>query len=115
VTQRRRLGLAVGGLALVAQVAVPGRAPVARAGSTCYGAPITIIGSEGDDAISGTSGPDVIDGEGGNDVIDGAGGDDRICGSGGDDRISGGDGHDRCDGGSGKDVAAGCESSTSIP
>jgi hypothetical protein len=115
VSSRRWLGMAAGVLALVAPVAVPGRAPVARAGSTCYGAPITIIGSEGDDAIQGTSGPDVIDGEGGNDVIDGGGGDDRICGSGGDDRISGGDGHDRCDGGSGKDTGAGCESSTSIP
>ena len=115
MSSRRWLGMATGVLALVVPVAVPGRAPVARAGSTCYGAPITIIGSEGDDAIQGTSGPDVIDGEGGNDVIDGGGGDDRICGSAGDDKIFGGDGHDRCDGGSGKDTGGGCESSTSIP
>jgi Ca2+-binding RTX toxin-like protein len=93
----------------------PGRAPVARAGSTCFGAPVTIIGSEAADAIKGTSGPDVIDGEGGDDVIDGGGGDDRICGSGGDDKVQGGDGHDRCDGGSGHDTATGCEDTTSMP
>lgn len=115
MNQRPWLGVAAGVLALVAPVALPGRAPVARAGSTCYGAPITIIGSERDDAIKGTSGPDVIDGEGGNDVIDGGGGEDRICGSDGDDTIYGGEGHDRCDGGSGKDTATGCERTTSIP
>ena len=102
-------------MVVVGLVVVPGRAPVARAGSTCFGAPVTIIGSEGADSIKGTSGPDVIDGEGGDDVIEGGGGDDRICGSGGDDKIYGGDGHDRCDGGSGHDTAAGCESTTSIP
>ena len=111
----RWIGRAAVVLAFAGPVVLPGRAPIARAGSTCYGAPITIIGSEGNDAIKGTSGPDVIDGEGGDDVIDGGGGDDRICGSAGDDTISGGDGHDRCDGGSGKDTATGCESTTSTP
>ncbi|HEY4409387.1 MAG TPA: hypothetical protein VGO87_05865 [Acidimicrobiia bacterium] len=103
------------GLLLGGPVALPGWAPVARAGSTCFGAPVTIIGSEGADVIKGTSGPDVIDGEGGDDVIDGGGGDDRICGGGGDDKISGGAGDDRCDGGSGHDTASGCEQTTSIP
>ena len=112
---RRWLGAAAGVMALAGPVALPGRAPIARAGSTCYGAPITIIGSEGSDVIKGTDGPDVIDGEGGDDVIDAGGGDDRICGSGGDDTIQGGDGHDRCDGGSGHDAAGSCESTTSIP
>ena len=102
-------------LALGAPVVAPGRAPVARAGSTCFGAPITITGSEGNDAIKGTSGPDVIDGQGGDDVIDGGGGDDRICGGSGDDRIQGGAGYDRCDGGSGHDTASDCESTTSVP
>jgi len=92
-----------------------GRAPLARAGSTCFGAPVTIIGSDGPDVIKGTNGPDVIDGEGGDDVIDGGGGDDRICGGPGDDKIQGGAGYDRCDGGPGHDTASGCESSTSIP
>ncbi len=99
------LGLVVG----------PGGTPVARAGSTCFGAPVTIIGSEGSDSIHGTSGPDVIDGEGGDDIIDGGGGDDRICGSGGDDKIQGGSGHDRCDGGTGHDIADSCEETTSVP
>ena len=102
-------------LLLGATVAGPGWAPVARAGSTCFGAPVTIIGSEGADTIKGTSGPDVIDGEGGDDVIDGGGGDDRICGGPGDDKIQGGAGTDRCDGGSGHDTAAGCETTSSIP
>ena len=113
---RRRVLPAAAVLALaLALVAGPGRAPVARAGSTCFGAPVTIIGSEGNDVIKGTSGPDVIDGEGGDDVIDGGGGDDRICGGGGDDTIQGGAGYDRCDGGSGHDTASGCESTTSVP
>ena len=106
-----RLRLVIPGVAVVAvvlggPVAAPGRAPVARAGSTCFGAPVTIIGSEGPDTIKGTSGPD---------VIDGGGGDDRICGGAGDDKIQGGSGNDRCDGGTGHDTAAGCESTTSIP
>lgn len=115
----RRRGTVVGSvallLALVGPVALPGHAPLARAGSTCFGAPITIIGSQGADTIRGTSGPDVIDGEGGDDVIDGNGGDDRICGSGGDDKIQGGAGRDQCDGGPGQDAAAGCEQATGIP
>jgi Ca2+-binding RTX toxin-like protein len=65
-----------------------GPAPVARAGSTCLGAPITITGSEGPDVIEGTSGPDVIHGQGGDDVIDG---------------------------GADRDTAGGCESESSIP
>ena len=101
--------LAVGG------VVGPGRAPVARAASTCLGAPGTIIGSEGSDAIRGTSGPDVIHGEGGDDVIDGGGGDDRICGGSGADKIEGGTGSDRCDGGADSDTAGGCESTLAIP
>jgi Ca2+-binding RTX toxin-like protein len=118
---RRRGAVVLAGLALAVvgglgePVLAPGRAPVAWAGSTCFGAPVTIIGSEGADAIKGTGGPDVIDGEGGDDVIDGGGGDDRICGGSGDDKIQGGAGTDKCDGGPGHDPAAGCESTTSIP
>jgi Ca2+-binding RTX toxin-like protein len=111
----RWLAPAAAVLALGGPVVVPGRAPLARAGSTCYGAPVTIIGSEDGDAIRGTSGPDVIDGEGGDDVIDGGGGEDRICGGSGDDTIQGGAGTDRCDGGAGHDTAGGCESMSSIP
>src|ERR671922_40596 len=55
------------GLSLALALVAP-NAPVARAGSTCFGAPITIIGSEGPDTIEGTSRPDVIDGEGGDDA-----------------------------------------------
>jgi Ca2+-binding RTX toxin-like protein len=115
VPGRRWIVPAAAALLLGGPVAMASRAPVARAGSTCFGAPVTIIGSEGADTIKGTSGPDVIDGEGGDDVIDGGGGDDRICGGPGDDKIQGGAGTDRCDGGSGHDTAAGCETTSSIP
>lgn len=112
--RRRWIAPAVAALAVGGLVG-PGRAPVARAGSTCLGAPVTIIGSEGADAIQGTSGPDVIHGQGGDDDIDGGGGDDRICGGSGEDKIQGGSGSDRCDGGADSDVAGGCESTSSIP
>ncbi|HYH51544.1 MAG TPA: hypothetical protein VEG38_18520 [Acidimicrobiia bacterium] len=117
MTRRRWLVAASAALALAlgGPAALPGRAPIARAGSTCFGAPITIIGSQRGDVIKGTDGPDVIDGEGGDDVIDGRGGEDRICGSGGADKIHGGEGDDRCDGGAGSDTAAGCERRVAIP
>ena len=92
-----------------------GHPPIARAGSTCLGAPVTITGSEGADALQGTSGPDVIHGQGGDDLIDGGGGDDRICGGAGTDQLQGGAGSDRCDGGADGDSAAGCEWETAIP
>ena len=110
-----RRGVAAALCLVVGALMAPGRVPVARAGSTCLGAPVTITGSEGSDAITGTSGPDVIHGQGGDDVIDGGGGDDRICGGAGEDRIQGGGGDDRCDGGADSDVAGGCESTLAIP
>jgi Ca2+-binding RTX toxin-like protein len=118
VTARRARWWGIAPAAVLAVSAAAGGAfgtgPVARAGSTCGGAPLTITGSEGPDVIQGTSGPDVIHGQGGDDVIDGGGGDDRICGGAGEDRIEGGAGWDSCDGGPDAD-AAGCESETLIP
>ena len=114
-TGRRRAVVAAALCVAVGGLVAPGRSPVARAGSTCLGAPVTITGSEGSDAITGTSGPDVIHGQGGDDVLDGGGGDDRICGGAGEDEIQGGAGSDRCDGGADSDVAGGCESAQAIP
>lgn len=109
-------------LRLLAAVTVPAVAflwpagtPAGRAGGTCRGEPVTIIGSDGADHISGTAGPDVIGGLGGDDMIHGGGGDDVICGDAGDDRIDGGGGDDTCDGGAGKDAAEACESTLSTP
>lgn len=113
--RRRWLPPAAVLLGVAAVLVGPSGAPIARASSTCLGAPVTITGSEGADAIQGTSGPDVIHGQGGDDLIDGGGGDDRICGGSGDDKLQGGSGKDRCDGGADRDAAAGCESETSIP
>jgi Ca2+-binding RTX toxin-like protein len=57
--------------------------------STCFGKPVTQLGTNGDDLIVGTSGVDVISGLGGNDTLYGGGGNDFICGGPGSDRIFG--------------------------
>jgi Ca2+-binding RTX toxin-like protein len=64
----------------------------------CYGAQVTIRGTNGDDRLVGTPGHDVISGLGGDDVIEGLGGSDKVCG---------GDGRDRLDGGVGADAVVG--------
>src|SRR5919107_200192 len=88
--------------------------------------PLTIVGSEGNDAISlfGTSSvpdtmPVTIDGRGGNDQIKdtydgsagrtltGGAGNDKIEGFGGNDTIDGGEGNDEVDGGVGSDTVLG--------
>jgi uncharacterized repeat protein (TIGR01451 family) len=103
------------------------------AGLLCDGRVVTVVGSEGDDAITGTPGPDVIHGLGGSDIIDGLDGGDRLCGGPGRDalrggpgadrlfgqvgldRLNGGPGVDRCDGGSGRDRARSCERLSGAP
>ena len=52
---------------------------------TCFGAPATIVGTEGNDQLFGTPGPDVIVTLGGDDSVFGLAGDDRICLGPGDD------------------------------
>ncbi len=69
----------------------------------CGGRPVTLLGTEGDDALTGTDGADVIDGLGGNDVIMGLGGDDFLCGGTGSDGLVGGSGDDHLEGGDGED------------
>ena len=69
--------------------------------------PATIVGTQGNDALTGMAGRDVIAGLGGDDTIDGAGGNDLICGGDGNDRLSGGSGEDVLSGDGGDDVVEG--------
>lgn len=70
---------------------------------TCFGFPVTIRGTSGDDTLNGTPGRDVIWGGGGNDTINGRAGDDVVCAGGGDDVVIGGPGNDLVTGNGGDD------------
>lgn len=86
------------------------QATVLAVPTTCQGLPVTISGSDFDDAnIQGTSGDDVIHGGAGNDIIRGNRGNDVICGGNGVDDIEGESGDDQIKGGSGDDVLSGNE------
>jgi Ca2+-binding RTX toxin-like protein len=76
---------------------------------TCYGQPVTILGTEGAEEITGTPGNDIIDGVGGNDTIYGLEGDDIICAGEGDDLMSGGPGDDVLDANEGNNTVYGEE------
>jgi hypothetical protein len=107
---RRSLLVALAGGLLVG---APPAVAAPTLGSPCFGAPATIIGTDGKDTIPGTNGPDVIVAGDGNDTIDGQGGDDTICAGDGDaqraddrkddDRVQGGEGADQINGGFGND------------
>ncbi|MGH8614968.1 MAG: M64 family metallopeptidase [Gammaproteobacteria bacterium] len=74
---------------------------------TCFGAPATVVGTNGNNNLKGTSGNDAIVGLGGKDIINGEGGNDIICGGDGKDIIRGGTGNDQLDGGAGSDILHG--------
>jgi RTX calcium-binding nonapeptide repeat (4 copies) len=74
---------------------------------TCQGKPATLVGTDGNDALSGTPGHDVIAGLGGNDKLSGLAGNDLICGGAGKDRLNGGKGNDKLYGKAGKDKLKG--------
>jgi Ca2+-binding RTX toxin-like protein len=74
---------------------------------TCYGKPVTIVGTTGPDTINGTNGSDVIVGLGGKDAIRGNGGDDLICAGLGNDGVGGGAGSDKINGGEDADTIGG--------
>lgn len=106
----RRVALAAAG----ALVATPAFVLTAQAAPTCFGEPVTIMGTPGDDVLEGTAGVrDVIQAGGGDDVV--RGGDfydegdapDLLCGGPGDDRVTGGPGDDQLRGGPGSDVVDG--------
>lgn len=95
-------------------VAAPTLVLTAQAAPTCFGQPVTIMGTPGDDRLEGLPDvSDVIHGGGGNDLI--YGGDfyedgnapDLLCGGPGDDRVIGSPGDDKLRGGPGDDVVNG--------
>lgn len=75
--------------------------------ANCQGAPVTIVGTAGNDVLNGTPGADVIAGLEGDDFIYGLDGNDRLCGGPGNDFLSGGNGNDRLHGGPGDDALDG--------
>jgi hypothetical protein len=70
-------------------------------------APMTIVGTSGNDVIYAANGDDVIDGGGGDDLICGVGGNDKIRGGAGNDRIFGSAGDDDLGGQAGDDEVIG--------
>lgn len=107
-----RRGLAL--LAAAGLVAAPTFVLTAQAAPTCFGKPVTIMGTSGDDRLEGLPDvSDVIHGGGGDDVVYGGdfygNGDapDLLCGGRGDDRVIGSPGDDMLRGGPGDDVVNG--------
>jgi Ca2+-binding RTX toxin-like protein len=64
------------------------------AGAPIGAAPITLVGTAGDDTLVGAAGADTLSGLGGNDVLRGGDGDDVLDGGPGADQIDGGPGFD---------------------
>jgi Ca2+-binding RTX toxin-like protein len=91
----------------MSRATTPGGSLRIRLRPTCFDAPATIVGTEGNDVIEGTPGDDVIVGLGGDDTIRGSAGNDRLCGDDGNDRLEGGEGNDKIRGGNGDDTLLG--------
>jgi DNA-binding beta-propeller fold protein YncE len=93
-----------GGLALLSS-GEPFDTPsgIAVAPPICRGQPATIMGTDGNDALTGSPFPDVIATLGGRDTVDAAEGDDVVCAGAGRDRAAGGSGRDRLFGEAGRD------------
>jgi Ca2+-binding RTX toxin-like protein len=73
----------------------------------CFGRPVTMLGTRGNDVIVGTPSGDVVLAGPGRDTVRTKGGPDRICAEDGNDILRGGAGTDRLDGGAGADQAVG--------
>jgi pectate lyase len=73
----------------------------------CAGRYVTLLGTDGPDALVGSPFDDVIHGRDGNDDIGGAEGNDLICGGRGNDVLNGGKGDDSLRGGKDADVVRG--------
>lgn len=91
-------------LACLALTVAPATAPAGAASgqvapATCAGVPATIVGTDGDDALTGTPGDDVIVALDGADTVDAGAGNDLVCGDAGPDSLLGGAGDDRLHGG----------------
>ncbi len=74
---------------------------------SCGGAPVTHVGTNGNDSIFGTTGDDVVLALGGNDLILARGGNDIVCAGSGDDTVYGNDGDDTVMGHAGNDTLSG--------
>ncbi len=77
---------------------------LSQSGST---APITLVGTVGNDSLYGSGGDDVLSGREGDDLIAGGSGNDSLYGEEGRDLLLGGDGNDGLDGGEGDDTLDG--------
>ena len=97
-TRHLRLGLLVAAAAL-AGFGLQSAGAETLVGTTCFGQPVTIAGTDGDDTLRGTPGNDVIIAGAGSDIILADEGDDLICGEDGVDFIFGLGGNDSIDGG----------------
>jgi len=75
--------------------------------ATCYGLPVTTMGTAGDDRLVGTMGDDVIWAGEGDDVVYARGGNDVVCAGPGDDQVHGGAGDDLLLGEEGDDTLDG--------
>lgn len=100
-------GLASAALIGLASLVATTASVDAQGASTCFGKPVTISGTAGNDVLEGTPGNDVIAGWAGNDTIMGGGGDDLICAGPGTDFVDGQSGADRIAGGKGRDYLLG--------
>jgi Ca2+-binding RTX toxin-like protein len=102
-----RLGLLVAAAVLACAFGLQSAGAETRVGTTCFGQPVTIAGTDGDDSLNGTPGNDVIAGGAGTDIILAGDGNDLICGEDGTDYIFGLGGNDSIDGGPEGDGFAG--------
>jgi Ca2+-binding RTX toxin-like protein len=73
----------------------------------CFGRPVTILGTRGDDEIVGSPSRDVVLAGAGRDTVRTKDGPDRLCAEDGNDVLRGGAGTDRLDGGPGADQGVG--------
>jgi hypothetical protein len=81
----------------------PAPTPPGQPPGTCKGIAATIVGTDGNDALTGTPGADAIAALGGNDKVLGLAGNDTICGGSGKDTLKGGAGNDFLGGQKGND------------
>jgi hypothetical protein len=99
---------AIVGAAAIAVFSAGGAGAGGLVGTTCFGQPATIQGTDGNDTLQGTPGNDVIvTGAGDQDIVFAGDGDDLVCGEDGDDYLFGQGGNDSLDGGTGNDAYAG--------
>jgi Ca2+-binding RTX toxin-like protein len=98
-------GLVAAGLSSLAVQLGPGNDLFASSATT--GAPVLLLGGDGNDGLGDTPAPDTLVGNAGNDTLTATAGNDSLAGDDGDDSITAGDGDDTLTGGAGNDTIAG--------